>query len=166
MYIGKLNDRLSKLNFGCYILGTDTVPDTLENGNPLVSEQLFIDWRYLLEKSVELKISWQGKRNINDVVLHLGDDCTPKAIKVRNIKDGALLCSHLAETGENINKRELILPVEAELEGFTLEFDTYFSSVVVSGIEIYGADFDGVTLFPEPSSVESGDGSLECASIK
>ena len=67
MYIGKLNDRLSKLEFGCYILGTDTVPQMLANGNPLVSEQLFIDWRYLLEKSVELKIKWQGKRNINDV---------------------------------------------------------------------------------------------------
>ncbi len=166
MYIGKLNDRLSKLEFGCYILGTDTVPDMLENGDPLVSEQLFIDWRYLLEKSVELKISWQGKRNINDVVLRLGDDCTPKAVRVRNIKDGALLCSHLAETGENINKRELTLHVESELEGFTIEFDTYFSSVVVSDIEIYGADFEGVTLFPEPSSVEEADGSLECASIK
>lgn len=166
MYIGKLNDRLSDLNFGCYILGTDTVPDTRENGNPLVGEQLFIDWRYLLEKSVELKINWKGKRNINDVILHLGNDCTPRAVRVRNACNGALLCSHIAETGENIDKRELTLHVESETEGITIEFDTYFSSVVVSDIEIYGADFEGLTLFPEPMRAERMEGSVACASVK
>ena len=131
MYIGKLNEILSGLSFCSRILGTDTVPDTLKNGNPLLGEQLFIDWRYLLEKSVELKITWQGKRNVNDVILYLGDDCTPSEIRVRDAKSGALLCKHTAETGGQINKRELKLAVEAETEGFSIEFDVYFSTKIM-----------------------------------
>ena len=142
------------------------MPDTVANGNPLLSEVFSVDWRYLLEKSVEVKISWSGERNINDVVLHLGADCTPTEIRVRDANSGALLCTHSAETGGCIDKRELVLPVEAETEGFCIEFDTYFSSVTINGIDIYGAELDGVMLFPEPSQVEQLDGSIRCDAIK
>ena len=166
MYIGKLNDRLTDLAFCSRILGTDTTPITVANGNPLFSEVFSVDWRYIFEKSVEIKISWSGKRNINDVVLHLGADCTPTEIRVRDANSGALLCKHTAETGENIDKRELTLPVEAEIEGFCVEFDTYFSFVTINGIDIYGAELDGIRLFPEPSEVEALEGSIRCDAVK
>ena len=124
MYIGKLNDRLTDLAFCSRILGTDTTPITVANGNPLFSEVFSVDWRYIFEKSVEIKISWSGKRNINDVVLHLGADCTPTEIRVRDANSGALLCKHTAETGENIDKRELTLPVEPH-EARSLPFDSH-----------------------------------------
>ncbi len=165
MYIGKLNDRLSALTLDAAFLGSDTVPEAKENGNPLLGETFLVHWQQLLDRSLALTVAWRGSVSVNDVVLRLGEKCTPRAVRIRDKRNGALLCSHLAETGECIRKRELVLPVEAELEGFVIEFDNDFSSVILDGIDIYGADFAGERLFPEPANITRGEGYLSCTAV-
>lgn len=165
MFIGRLNDRLKNLSFECLISKTKAVPETVQSGNPLLNETYEISWKYLLENNVCLHVRWQGIKSINNVVLELGEDCNPSCIRALT-ENGRFLCEHHAETGCSINQKRIILPVEENLCGFIIEMDVEFSSVVINNIELYGADFEGEKLFPEPFEYTEKEGEICVDNIK
>ncbi|MBQ8606156.1 MAG: family 20 glycosylhydrolase [Clostridia bacterium] len=165
MFIGKLNDRLKDLSFECFISKTKTAPETVKDGNPLFGDTYEISWKFLLENSACLHVHWQETQSINNVLLELGEDCAPKCIRVFT-EDGRSLCEHHAETGCSINQKRIALPLEAELCGFIIEMDSEFSSIIINNIELYGADFEGEKLFPEPFEYTKKDGFVNAENIK
>ena len=166
MYIGKLNERLKNRKTEIYKLGTGEVPEKKLNGDPFASEELCVEWKVLLETGVELHFSWEGRYLINDVVLTLGSACTPTEIRVYSPDRKTMLCRYTAESGKMIESREITLAVEAELDGFIVEIDHEFSSIVIKNVEVYGADTEGIQLFPEPVSVKAAEGTISIDRLK
>ena len=154
MYIGKLNQKYTGIEYQIYKKDTKESPKRKEDGNPFMGETLKIGWAQILETGVDIHVSLKDTYHINEIVLRLAAKSNPTSVKLYSSgKEKELYC-HKAETGETIRKKELELPVESQLQEFVIELSMEFEDVILEGIDIYGADFEGEHLFPTPKEFQ------------
>ncbi len=149
MYIGKLNDRLENVKLLYCDMNTGAPVSLKENGDPLKNEALIFTWSL---SGVRLDISFSGEFFIERLILTLGNASTPKGIRLFD-NDGALICAHTAETGKTVLEREIHLLINKKTNGFYLEIDSNFNDIEITDISLYGAEVNGISLFPVPQRV-------------
>jgi len=163
MYIGKLNERLQNFQYSVYKMNTQTTPVFLEEGNPFLGETMFVSWKNLISSGVDLAFSFEKKYRINRIVVHLNEKSTPKSVRLFTKDKKVLIGEHLGETGLPVKSKEVVFSVEGDSCAFVLEFDSDFSSIVLDRIDIFGAELEGICLFPLPKKIEEGEGSVSAS---
>ncbi len=158
MKIGVLND-IFPFRLSCS-KADGSVPPSRLNGDPLKQERLLVNWQELLEESLFLSVDCEIPFFVGDLVLSLGEEGTPRALTVWDTDKARVLYRYTAETGADIYKKEITLPIGEVLSGFVIEISSYFSSVDITGLKIYGSGVDVIPLFPTPASFSRLSGSV------
>lgn len=158
MYIGKLNDRLEKIEYKILKKNLKKAPVIAENGNPFQGKTLHVAWHEVMASGIDLHIRLADGCLINRLVCTLGEECTPASVSVyTENKEKLLFCYH-GETAMPIAKKEIALEVEKETHALVLEIAADFSDIILENLEIYGACFAGEQLYPTPEKYEEGNG--------
>lgn len=162
MFIGKLNNRLCT---SVTVTGIN-VPDViepLENGNPLKHERLKLWWTQVHSMhGIDIHLKLSGGYWINNLVLHLGEDCEICRICAYDKTKTALLCEYSGEMGQQIRAKEIVLPVECREEEIILSMAAPEANAVsIEYIEVYGSDADGDFLYPPVNEISlQGEGTV------
>lgn len=154
MFIGKLNQRLQSVTCEVTRKNTAKQPVIAKNGNPFMGESLQIEWAEVLTTGADLHVTIPEGFLVNTLVLHLEPDCHPTAVSVYTADKKALLYTHKAQTGKTIADPVVELHVDEEISQFVIEVSVDFSAVLISEIEVYGADMEGITLYPIPKQAD------------
>lgn len=151
MKIGKLNEFFEDISFSYHFAGTELIPATVENGNPLRDGLLQIKWDEIRDEELALEITLPQECFLDTVLLHFG----PKtALNYAKLQQGdSILYTYACET-ENPRKRPLVrLEAGAMCKKFTLLLSCAFTSLQLERIELFGAIEDGIDLFPTADCV-------------
>ena len=154
MFIGKLNQRLQSVTCEVTRKNTKVTPVITENGNPFLGERLQIAWEEVLTTGVDLHVTIPDGYLVNTLAMHLEPDCHPTAVSVYTADKKALLCSYKAQTGKTITDPVVELPVDEEISQFVIEISVDFSGIMISEIAVYGADMEGIALYPLPQKFQ------------
>ena len=153
MFIGKLNHQLAPVTYTTTKKNTRKAPAFLENGNPFQAQTLSVDWRELISSGIDLHVAIPEGYLINDLILHFPENSAPSSVAVLSEDKTAVLYRYCGETGKAITEKKIVLPVNEVLSRFVIEISTDFSDVIINDIEIYGAELEGVKLFPTPDTL-------------
>jgi len=163
MKIGVLNDLLQPTL--SYAKADGSVPEAKIEGNPLLGEELVVNWRLLMEEPLFLTVDMGAECYLSDLVLSFGDAGRPHTVVVWNADKTRVLCRHAAETGENISKKELTLSIGERVRAVVVELDLYFSYVDITDIRLWGAVGETPAVFPTPKAITFGEGKLSVARL-
>jgi len=159
MYIGKLNQKFTNIEYQVFKKDTTQPVKMKEDGNPFFGERMVVSWKEILETGVDIHVKLSGEYLVNEVVLYLAAKSNPTEVKVFTASKATELYCHRAETGERIRNKELALSLESQIKEFVIEVNTEFEDVILEKIDIFGADFSGEKLFPIPKefTITSGE---------
>ncbi len=159
MYIGRLNERIPGLVFSCYRKDSlEKESKCEEYGNPFLGERIHYKWKHLSGNGIDIHVTLPEEYFINNVVVSLGAKCKPTSVSLFDHDKENLIFCYSAETGKEICEKKLMLSAERTLSEFVIEINTDFSSVIVEGIDLFGAEFEEEMIYPTPVSITSGEG--------
>ncbi len=166
MKIGLLNDILDT-RYSLTKLKSGKTPALKEDGDPFCGERLYVFWQEIYEDTLCVKVELGKKAFVSDVVLNFATEKRSGArqLTLYNADKSRIYARHTAESGEVISKKELALTVGEEIDGFVLEFDVYFSSIVIENINIYGSEEKIIPVFPTPNVLSEGEGVMPLSAL-
>ena len=177
MYIGRLNDRLSAIEWRLTNSQGGEV-QLKEAGDPFHGERLSVDWKDLVPSGLNLQVCITGNIWLNRIALRFGAKSEPTCVSLYTAdKQKQLDCYH-GETGKAISVKEIPLAVEHYGSRFVIVIDTDLSDVILESVELYGADLSDMTiegegtssdgekyLYPTPRRVQWGEGTFPICSF-
>jgi len=164
MRIGRLND-IANIIYTVRRAEGDAKIYPHIDGNPFSGERLFIKREDLYEDILDLEVDLGEEYYVGDLCLGLGDDGAIRKVTVYDEDKTRILASYSAETGKNIAEKSVTLEIHEKLRGFIIEFNVYFSSLDIDGIDLWGSDTDEMLLFPTPVSVKKTGGYLPLSAL-
>jgi len=109
---------------------------------------MILSWKTFWDQPVNMKIVLSEESFVDRVTFLFGEKTKLKELRLENYT------SHTAETGKHITSREITLQVGDTCKELSVTAQTDFSDFVLEDIVVYGASFDGITLFPTADKVE------------
>ena len=154
MYIGKLNDRLTAIEW--QVTGSQGgAVRCKEEGDPFVGERLSVSWSELAPAGLELQFRISGDVWLNNIVVRFGAKSEPTCVTLYSGDKEMMLDRYCGETGRAITKKEIALSVEGQRSSFVLCVDTELSDVIIESIELCGADLseEAQNIYPTPAEM-------------
>lgn len=154
MYIGKLNDKITALEWLAVRSDNGKPPKIKEAGDPFRGERLAIDWSELVPSGLDLQIHIPDGLWLDSIVLRFGAKSEPVCVSLFTADKERSLDSYHGETGKAISEKEIALHAEGKHESVILNINAELSDVIIESIELYGADFSGEKLYPTPAKFD------------
>lgn len=153
MWIGKLNDKFSALDWQMCKSGCGKSVAAKVAGDPFRGETLCVDWNELTPSALELQVHAKGDLWVNTVLLRFGVRSEPTCVSLYTAGKERLLDRYHGETGKAITEREIALRFEGQAADFVLEIETDLSDVTLEGIDLFGTESAEEEVYPTPVSI-------------
>jgi len=133
------------------------------SGDPFSGEALVFSWEAVRDGEAELCVTLKKKVFIDSVVIRTSEKTALRHVCL--YAGGALIASHLAETGKSISSHTLELSVGIEADRFILSFSCDFSELSILSADVYGSEREHTDIFPIPGSVCFCGGYIQASSL-